>query len=155
MKDKTEIKIGSIVTFSRTDLDNTPTKFVGKLTDRNRRYVAVCVDGRSMKVGKTKISLYVAPKEITPFQKAANHPKQANAKIKSDYIVCRAASGRKSLDNDDAVARSLRGLKLELAYEIAAKALHIDEVKLRSQYSHLNSGQQRMCLGNRIRRISS
>lgn len=68
-----------------------------------------------------------------------------------DYQPCVAASGKKSKDNNDAVAQELRGQTLDFAYSRAAEYLQVSEDSLRAQYKHLNPGQQRMCLGNRIR----
>ena len=70
---------------------------------------------------------------------------------KYDYVDCVAASGRPSKDNNDIVAQRLRGKTLDEAYLIASDHLGEEESSLRSKYSHLNQGQQRMCLGNRIR----
>lgn len=63
----------------------------------------------------------------------------------------RTESGRKAYDIGDKVADRLRGKTLEEAYVIAAKALNESVKELASRYGHLNPGQQRMCLGNRMR----
>lgn len=60
-------------------------------------------------------------------------------------------SGRKAFDIGDKVADHLRGKTLEEIYVIAAKALGESVKDLASRYGHLNPGQQRMCLGNRMR----
>lgn len=56
------------------------------------------------------------------------------------------------VDNNDGVAQSLRGQSLETVYEVASEVLKETVMSLRAQYEHLNPGQQRMVLGNRIRR---
>lgn len=68
------------------------------------------------------------------------------------YIVVKAASGRKSLNNGDATAQMLQGLSLDEIYSKASEILNTKESELRARYLHLNPGQQRMNLGNRIRR---
>lgn len=55
-------------------------------------------------------------------------------------------------DNGDEVAVLLRACStLGDVYKAAAKALKENEAQLRGKYTHLNPGQQRMCLGNRLR----
>lgn len=66
-----------------------------------------------------------------------------------------------SKDNGDKVAQMLRGKDLTEAYDILAEAIStkddsdkeevVQELTLR--YSHLNPGHQRMCIGNRLRKI--
>lgn len=55
-------------------------------------------------------------------------------------------------DNGDTVAIILRACgSLAEVYKAAAKHLGAPEKDLVAKYSHLNPGQQRMCLGNRLR----
>lgn len=61
----------------------------------------------------------------------------------------RAKSGQH--DVGDEAATMLRGKSLDEAYTIAARFLRVPEDELRTKYGHLNNGQQRMCLGNKIR----
>ena len=67
------------------------------------------------------------------------------------YDVVIAASGKKSRDAGDKVAKELRGMTLADVYKRASSILDVSEEKLMAKYTHLNEGQQRMCLGNRIR----
>lgn len=67
-----------------------------------------------------------------------------------------AASGKRSYDNADALAKALRGKTLDEAYTICSKALKAEgepaTVKaLKARYAHLNPGHQRMCIGNKVR----
>ena len=74
------------------------------------------------------------------------------AKIrKYEYEVCLSASGKKSKDNADEVAIMLRGKTLDEVYEIAESWLIISAEELKARYAHLNAGQQRMNVGNRLR----
>jgi hypothetical protein len=57
----------------------------------------------------------------------------------------RAASG------SDPVAQMLNGRDLDFVYATVCAALAVNESATRSKYAHLNPGQQRMCLGNRLR----
>ena len=58
---------------------------------------------------------------------------------------------KKSYDNGDEIAQFLRPRALIDVYVSAACLLREDIVLLRQRYAHLNPGQQRMNLGNRIR----
>lgn len=68
-----------------------------------------------------------------------------------NYTKVKAHSGRASLDCNDNVAVLLRGQSLDKCYEIASDVLDQSIAKLKTKYAHLNPGQQRMCLGNRMR----
>lgn len=62
----------------------------------------------------------------------------------------RAAKGER--DVGDEVAVLLRGAKsLDDVYKIGAEYLSVQESELRNRYGHLNAGQQRMNIGNRMR----
>jgi hypothetical protein len=63
----------------------------------------------------------------------------------------RTESGAPSVDIGDATAMLLRGKTLDQVYQIVAKSLEASEKSLHDRYTHLNAGQQRMCLGNRLR----
>lgn len=55
-------------------------------------------------------------------------------------------------DVGDEVAKMLReAASLDDTYAIGAKYLHEKEPALRAKYEHLNPGQQRMVIGNRMR----
>ena len=58
---------------------------------------------------------------------------------------------KKSYDNGDEIAQFLRPRALSDVYVSAACLLREDVVLLHRRYAHLNPGQQRMNLGNRIR----
>lgn len=73
----------------------------------------------------------------------------------ANYQTCTAHSGRKSKDNGDKTAELLRGKSLEECYAIASEILEISVEVLVERYSHLNNGQQRMCLGNKMRGVVS
>lgn len=67
------------------------------------------------------------------------------------YTKTKMADGSTHLDNGDVVAAQLRGKTLEEVYEVVADKLGCSEKELIARYSHLNPGQQRMNLGNRLR----
>jgi hypothetical protein len=69
------------------------------------------------------------------------------------YQKAKSASGSVSLNNGDRVATAMSGLTLDEAYELAAEVSATDIDDLRAKYAHLNIGQQRMNLGNRIRGV--
>jgi hypothetical protein len=149
VKVQAPIAIGSKVICPVTDSDGEAGHAIGKLVSMNSRFAGVEIDGKIIKVGKTKIELLEEEVELE-----ADNSKSTNGRDLSRYQPCRAASGRKSLDNGDETAMNLRGKTLEEAYDIGSQYLGETVTALKSRYSHLNPGQQRMCLGNRLRKIS-
>lgn len=146
------IELSSKVMCPVTDSEGENSFLMGILVDINSRYATVDVgDGKKVKVGKTKIEFVSGPKSAED-KKDDTKAKSGLARAADyDYEPCTAASGKKSKDNNDAVAQELRGQTLDFAYTRAAEYLDKTETDLRSRYNHLNPGQQRMCLGNLIR----
>lgn len=118
----------------------------------------------------------VAPKKTAPAKVAAKTAAGANKKAApsksnghtapntirtiagrehdiSGYVKTKSPSGVVSFDNGDTTAEKLRDKTLDQVYDIVAKALKEDVKTLRAKYKHLNSGMQRMTLGNRMRKI--
>ena len=102
--------------------------------------------GEEFKVRNGQLADYV-----TPVVTAANGVIRANlaAYVKTRDI--RTTSGRVSLDCGDGLAELLRGKTLDEVYRYAADFLGVTEESLRTKYSKLNAGMQRMNLGNRLR----
>lgn len=69
------------------------------------------------------------------------------------YQKARAASGSYSQHNGDPVAVALQGANLDEVYSLASEVTGVPESDLHAKYDHLNPGQQRMSLGNRIRGV--
>ncbi len=70
----------------------------------------------------------------------------------SDYQAVKSAGGNSSLDNGDALAKSLRGLDLDDVYKEYARMFGKEDAEaMRKRYAKLNVGMQRMNLGNRMR----
>jgi hypothetical protein len=67
------------------------------------------------------------------------------------YVSTKAASGAKSQHNGDPVASLLAGQPVLAVFAIAAAMGTVTSQDLQDKYAHLNVGQQRMNLGNRIR----
>lgn len=67
------------------------------------------------------------------------------------YQKAKSASGNASRNNGDAVATALAGQPLENVAAIAAEMCDVPAEDLLAKYAHLNVGQQRMNLGNKIR----
>lgn len=72
--------------------------------------------------------------------------------IRARYQTVRA-DGKVNVDCGDQLAAELRTLTLPETYAKAAVALNTTEEALVEKYKHLNPGQQRMCLGNRLRAL--
>ena len=69
----------------------------------------------------------------------------------NNYVKGKGPSGGTTFYNGDAVATNLAGLPLEAVYSVASQALSTPVEDLQAKYRHLNPGQQRMNLGNRLR----
>ena len=69
----------------------------------------------------------------------------------NNYVKGKGPSGGTTFHNGDAVATNLAGLSLEAVYSVASQALSTPVEDLQAKYGHLNPGQQRMNLGNRLR----
>lgn len=72
---------------------------------------------------------------------------------KSKYCRTKSSVGTSSLHCGDGVAVTLEGKSLEWVYHYTAEKLGMGVDILKSKYVHLNSGMQRMNLGNLIRNI--
>ncbi len=73
------------------------------------------------------------------------------AKYRAGYLPSVAASGRKSLNNGDAIAAVLEGREAKEVLQIAERLLGFADGELQARYERLNVGQRRMNGGNRIR----
>lgn len=71
----------------------------------------------------------------------------------SKYQKSKSASGSVSLNNGDRVASAMDGLTLDEAYRLTGEVAAVSVDELKAKYQHLNIGQQRMNLGNRIRGV--
>lgn len=71
------------------------------------------------------------------------------------YVVSpiKTPSGRKSIDVNDEVAQTLRGLSVDEVYTEVSMIVGIPVHELENRYSHLNPGMQRMNLGNLLRKF--
>lgn len=142
-----EIKVGSKVMCPVTNDDNEESYEVGVLTATNSRFATVKLADRTVKVGKSKIEpILRQPIDVpdTPRRMRIDHKKHS-------YEKCTSASGNSSLDNADRVALDLRGMELREVYKTVGKVIDISAEELKLKYNHLNPGQQRMCLGNKMR----
>lgn len=149
----TDLKVGVSVIVPVTDDDGEVSFVVGKLVSINSRFAKVDIGDSVVAVGKTKVELAVDEPE-------AEEKESGRIGTGYTYQTCTAASGRVSCDNGDKVAKALRGKNLSEAYAIVAETLtgggdeeatKTLEMDLWAKYTHLNPGQQRMCLGNKLR----
>ncbi len=127
-------------------------------------------DGTERKLRNSQVQ--VLPDTVTVTKAKANakaaEAKRAAPKAEGDeadtrlvkpdltrYVVSDVptATGRKSVDTNDALAQRLRGKSLDETYALAAELLETPEAELRARYKHLNPGMQRMNLGNRMRAV--
>jgi hypothetical protein len=106
------------------------------------------------------------PKNLRHLIPAPPEPKQPKAKAtmlrimkevvpKAEYVVTKEVktkSGRVSVDNDDPIAKLLRGLDLMQVYVKVAEARGMLVPELQDRFRHLNAGMQRMNLGNMLRK---
>lgn len=79
-------------------------------------------------------------------------------RIKPDvtgYVTGRSSKGAKVKISGDLVSQLLDGLTLEDTYNLAELAVGTKHPDLRTKYTKLNPGHQRMCLGNLLRGMKS
>lgn len=72
-------------------------------------------------------------------------------KYRQRYAVSITSNQTKSLSCGDSVAKQLESKSVKEVYEIVCGELGLDIAETKKKYEHLNLGQQRMCLGNRLR----
>jgi len=80
--------------------------------------------------------------------------KETKTEIKPDlgkYTKTKNAAGVMSHNNGDSIATTLVGLTVDEVASVASKVIGCTAKELKEKYSHLNVGQQRMNMGNRIR----
>ena len=75
-----------------------------------------------------------------------------DAKYLSRYNRVKLEDGAIVKDNGDDAAQLLRGVELDEVFKIVAHKLGVTIKSLHEKYDHLNNGQQRMNLGNRLRK---
>lgn len=73
------------------------------------------------------------------------------AEYKERYVKAKAASGKSSRHSGDPIAVALEGKSLEECFEYVAEAMGESPEDYAARWAHLNVGQQRMCVGNRLR----
>jgi hypothetical protein len=86
--------------------------------------------------------------------KTAENPLEALQGRREDYVKGKVGTGKDAkvtIDCGDDLAEELRECSLEEVYALAAKELGETKKALHDKYDHLNTGMQRMNLGNRIR----
>lgn len=74
------------------------------------------------------------------------------ARYLDGYAKVKLGDGIVTRDNGDDVAILLRGKELYDVIEVVAHKLGVTHKELRGRFGHLNPGQQRMCLGNMLRK---
>jgi hypothetical protein len=67
------------------------------------------------------------------------------------YTRSTTTNGNVTYDNGDSIASHLRDMSLDEVYAYAADVLEVSIPELRAKYHRLNTGMQRMNLGNRVR----
>ena len=136
-------------TYNETTRVETP-KGIGTTIGESKGWVEVQLDDGNTAKFRAKMLSIVAEDE---------NP-DGHARIRPDWAKLqrvRAASGKRSFDNGDAVAQLLRGQTLEDVLEIVAEQLselHGEPTTpeaLLKRYEHLNPGHIRMCVGNKLR----
>lgn len=71
------------------------------------------------------------------------------------YVPGRSSKGAKVKISGDLVSQLLDGLTLEQTYSLAEQSLGDKHADLRTKYTKLNPGHQRMCLGNLLRGLKT
>jgi len=120
------------------------------------------IAGLTEKVEAAKTALKTASDTLAAAKRAARVPVAGDgstAMLRArapSYIhdtEHKTQSGNASVHCGDATAQKLLGKTLDEVYAIAAKITEEEESALREKYGHLNTGMQRMNLGNKIRGV--
>ena len=105
----------------------------------------------------TKDTAAVAEKTVETKEQAAPAVEISDDKVTirpdtESYTKARAAGGGMSQHNGDVIAVGLAGMNVQEVAKVAAVLIpDATDDELVQKYSHLNVGQQRMNLGNRVR----
>jgi len=141
----------------------TTPKGDGTVTEKASGWFTVDIDGEAFKFRVKDLKCYAQGETLDGAEDLPDTDNKGeddgNTRIKADlekYDTVKAASGNRSYDTGDVVAKMLRGLDLDQVYKIAAKELKdagetITIKAMKERYANLNPGHQRMCVGNRIR----
>lgn len=113
--------------------------------------VAENQDFRTRPLPRDRTSFHVHADELAAVAK--DHYKRAFAKLPTVASVARAERAKAGVrDVGDEIATLLRKCgDLPAVYNAASEYLGVPVEDLRAKYGHLNNGQQRMNLGNRMR----
>ena len=166
--------------FIQADMTGTGCFEVGRITrfDADKIWFESANDGKEVWVqrhaaykatrGEYELALHNAAREADADQEEADEMEDATQPADSDeeehesrsivpkhykdeYVKVKVGK-HYTQDSGDELAIMLRGKSLDETYEFAAQVLDVVLADLYAKYEHLNPGQQRMVLGNRIRR---
>ena len=165
--------------FIQADMTGTGCFEVGRITrfDADKIWFESANDGKEVWVqrhaafkatrGEYELALHNAAREADADQEEADEMEDATQPADSDDEEHESRSIVKpeykqhyakvkigkhhTQDSGDELAVMLRGKDLDEVYEMASDILDVEAVDLYAKYEHLNPGQQRMVLGNRIR----
>ena len=162
------IKRATPGSYVKADATGTGDWVVGRIVMMDRRdRVTIDPADKSEKLVVIKYEVYKATKEEYEayLEKAidcstesdeAIEPISAQTIIKDKYRqkykISVSPEGRKSLHNGDVVALMLEGKNVQECYSTVATETKTSIHTLMQKWSHLNNGQQRMLLGNYLRK---
>ena len=133
----------------KSDIDVTGNWCLGRILEFNKTHITYAPADGSDIIKTSRKHVYKSTEDEVKKVRVINVNDVLATKKKSKL---RDKSGLKqSKDNGDATARALRGLNLNSVYEYASEFLKIPKNELKNRYNHLNHGQQRMCIGNKLR----
>lgn len=145
-------KVGDMVFYrdQRFWVEDAPSNWLGTTFVRIGDHRVHVVEGVPRAMHEKRISFCVYADLLKPI------PADFNTRAKRLPTVASVAARQRSRsgirDVGDEVATMLRDCAtLDQVYKAASKYLDIDEAELRGKYGHLNPGQQRMNLGNKMR----
>lgn len=138
----------------------TPEGEEGVVTEKKSGWLTVEVGAEKVKFRANDLKCFAQEESMEGADiPAAEEEDDGSTRIRADlekYDAVKSASGNRSYDTGDDVAKQLRGLDLDAVYKIAARELKaagetITIKALKERYENLNPGHQRMCVGNRVR----
>ena len=121
---------------------------VSTVGDNPKTYEKAVIMQKPNEVKKAPVAVEAAVVEAPE----AATPKTTIRPDTSEYKKARSAGGGMSQHNGDVVAVGLAGMNVLEVAKVASLLISGEtEEQLLAKYSHLNIGQQRMALGNRVR----
>lgn len=128
-------------------------------------WTTIIIDGEQKKVRNSEISSVTEKAEATPVKapkerKPIDINTRKNGVVDSVYlpqyvsakVVLADGTSKRAVDCGDEIATKMRAMTINQVYEFVSDMLKVSDKALRARYETLNTGMQRMNLGNLVRK---